>query len=334
MAEQGRPGEARWVGLPGPLRQAVQSGGRRIVVVGARGWIGRTLLELLDEALGPAIAERVVCFGSSRQVIELSSGRSVVQSPLEELAWLEQRPTVLFHLAFLTMDKVRLMSAEAFCEANRTISRQVIEALDPIGADRLFLASSGAAAFADDPEAAADVRLYGGLKREDEHAFARWAEDGQGTRRAAICRIYSVSGPFINKHATYALADLILRAQRGEPVLVQSPRAVWRSYIAVSELIALALAVLLTERYVPVMRFDSGGEPVELGELARRIAAQTGAEAGPREITQDQENRYCGDHRAWLTLLDRHGLEHADLDRQIADTALWLAALDGTSDRI
>lgn len=326
---QARPGAALWVNSPGVLRQKVQSDERRIVVAGARGWIGRSLLELLDEALGPAFDDRVACFGSTRQTIELTSGRTVNQAPLEKLSRLDCRPTAVFHLAFQTMDKVGLMSTEAYARTNQAISRLVLEALDPIGADRLFLASSGAAAFADDPSAAANLRLYGGLKRDDESIFACWAGEDPISRQAAICRIYSVSGPFINKHATYALADLILRAQRGEPITVQAKHAVWRSYVAVSELLALALSLLLGEHTAPVQRFDSGGEPIELGALARRISALTGAAVTPREIAQLPENRYCGDHAAWLTLLHSNGLTHSPLDHQIADTARWLAELDG-----
>lgn len=329
MADMSRPGGAPWAELPEPVREALRADKRRIVVTGARGWVGRTLLELIDEALGPEAGERLACFGSARDEIVLSSGRCVSQAPLAGIAQLPCRPTMLFHLAFLTMDKVRMMSAEAYTAANRAISDQVLAALDPLGVDRLFVASSGAAAQADNPAAAADLQLYGALKRDDELRFAQWARAVSEPRRAAICRIFSVSGPFINKHTTYALADLILRGQRGEPVAVQSPRPVWRSYVAVSELVELALAVLLAPEGEEVQAFDTGGEPVELGVLAERIAAATGAPVESRAITDQNANRYCGDHAAWLQLLRRHGLEHVDLDRQIAITAEWLGTLDG-----
>lgn len=319
---------ASTLSLPQAVRQALVDDRRRVVVVGARGWVGRTLLELLDQALGAAAVERVACFGSQQQTITLSSGRTFEQAPLDALALLDRRPSLVFHLAFLTMDKVREMSAQAYSATNRAISALVLDALDGIGADRLFVASSGAAAYADDPAAAPELRLYGGLKRDDEAAFAAWAHADAGQRRAAICRIYSLSGPFINKHATYALADLILRAQRGEAVAVQSPRAVWRSYVAVKEVIAMAFAFLLAETGDAVLRFDSGGLPVELGQLAAIIADRLGGSPVQRPITAEPANRYCGDHAAWLELLRGFGLHHMDIEQQIAETAAYLRLLD------
>lgn len=326
-------GPASW-SLPGFLRDAVRRTDRRIVVVGARGWIGRSALELLAEAMGGAVCKRVVCFGSARQQITLSSGVTLDQFPLEDLDRLDKAPTLLFHLAFVTKDKVADMSDDAYRRTNLRISNLVAGALETIGVDRLFLASSGAAAFADDPGSPADLRLYGRLKRDDEELFADWAARDETTRRAAICRIYSVSGPFINKHDTYALADFILAALRDRPIEIASPRAVWRSYVAVREVVALALAVLLADIGDAIQRFDSGGEPMELGGIAQAVAATLGGTVRQRIITADMPSRYCGDHPAWLMLLDRHGLEHLDLTGQVRETAAYLAALENESSRV
>lgn len=308
------------------VRRAVRDDSRRIAVVGARGWIGRTVLTLLKEALdADAFENRVAAFGSTAGVVELDGGVTMAQRPLTDLAGLAPRPTLLLHLAFLTKDKVADMDADAYAEANRALSRQVFEALGPIGADRVFVASSGAAAFADDPDAAPDLRLYGGLKREDEEMFAAWATASPAARRAAIGRLYAVSGPYINKHDTYALASFILDALAGRPIEVRAPMPVLRSYVAVRELLSVVFAALLSPEGETALRFDTGGEPLELGEVAATVAGALGGEVLRRPITQERENRYVGDDGAWRTLLARHGLEPLPLDRQILETAAYLA---------
>ena len=319
--------------LPGHLRDALKQDQRRIIVVGAGGWIGRTTIELMAEALGETLDQRLVCFGSSKRQLELSDGRVIEQLPLEELGQLDRRASLLFHLAFLTKDKVAQMDTADYEAGNRKISDLVLGALDKIGVDRVFLSSSGAAAFAGDPAAAADLRMYGAIKLADEALFAAWAQQDAGRRRAAICRIYSVSGPFINKHAVYALADFILHAQHGRTIKVSSPRAVWRSYVAVKEIVALAAAILLAETGDCVQRFDTGGVPYELGDVAGHVAAVLGGQAQQRAINDDEANRYCGDHASWLKLLQNHRLEHLDIADQIRETAGYMAALDaaGTS---
>ncbi len=316
--------------FPDPLREALTADDRRLVVVGARGWIGRTLLDLLYEALGPAAFRRRVCaFGSVAAEIDLSDDFRLTQAPLSHLGALASRPTLLFHLAFLTKDKVAGMDAEDYARANRALSAQVEGALDRIGVDRLFVASSGAAAFADDPGAAADLRLYGALKREDEVRFSAWALAEAATRRAAIGRIYSVSGPWMNKHETYALASFILDGLARRPIEVRAPIRVFRSYVAVREVLGVVLAALLSADGEPALAFSTGGEALELGEVAAAAARMFGFEAVRRPTGDGPDNVYVGDNTAWSRLLVRYGLAHLPLEAQIAETAAWLARETG-----
>ncbi len=310
--------------LAGPIAATLSDDVRRIVVVGAGGWVGRSVTQMLYVALGAeGFARRVVCFGSRARALTLADGTRFAQFALDDLAGLRCQPTLLMHLAFLTKDKVAGMTEADYVTANRHISDAVASALDRIGTDRLFVASSGAAAFTDDPAAAHDLRLYGGLKRDDEERFAAWA-GAAPARRAAIGRLYAVSGPFINKPEAYALADFILSALDGQPVTVHASQPVYRSYVALRELLSLVFAILLAPRGPAVTRFDTGGEALELGELASKVAQVVGGRADRAEIVRLEANRYVGAHDRWVALLAEHGLCHAPVEEQIAETAAWL----------
>jgi nucleoside-diphosphate-sugar epimerase len=311
--------------LSEPARTIVRADQRRIVLVGARGWVGRSALELLREALGPDLVHRVVCFGSSAAAIELDDGTVIHQRPLAELPELAPLPSLVLHLAFLTKDKVAGMDADDYVRTNRDLSRTVLEALHPIGADRLFVASSGAAAFADDPEAAPDLRLYGRLKRDDEDMFAAWAEAAEDDRRVALGRLFSLSGPYINKHETYALASFIADALARRPIEVRAPMAVLRSYVAVRELLSFVFAQLLAEDGPAVLRFDTGGEPLELADVAMVVADISGGTVSRRPISAPAENRYVGNHAAWRDHLARFAMTPTPLAQQIAETMAFLA---------
>lgn len=318
------------VRLAPPSADLIKADDRRIVVVGAGGWIGRATLALLHDALGNEIArERIVCFGSQARSIEIAPGIAFEQQPLASLKTLPRRPTLLLHLAFLTKDKVGGIEDAEYARANRHLSQQVLDALEPLGVDRLFVASSGAAAFADDPEAAHDLRLYGGLKREDEERFARWAEQSPHMSRAVITRIFNISGPYINKHQTYALASFILDTLAGRPAEVRAPMRVVRGYVAVRELLSLVFAALLHENGGPVLRFDSGGEALELEDVASYVVtALGGTSVTRRAVTNPVENRYVGDDSLYQALLLRFGIDHVPLPRQIVETAAYLARAD------
>ncbi len=300
---------------------------RRIVIVGAGGWIGRALLAGLHDALGPSAPERIACFGSSARAIDVGADRMVPQRPLSELPQLSSAPTMLFHLAFLTKDKVASLPEADYVARNRALSATVHDSLDAIGVDRLFVASSGAAAFADAADAAPDLRLYGRLKRDDEALFANWANAGTG-RRTVTTRLYSLSGPFINKPGTYALASFVLDALAARPIAVNAPMPVVRSYVAIREILSLVIAMLLAPgAYVAAQRFDSGGVPMELGDVAAAVAARLGGTVARAAIDPARTaNLYAGDAAAYAALLRRHGIAAVALADQVAETAVTLAS--------
>lgn len=309
----------------------INAGNRRIILAGAGGWLGLATLELLADALGSAFADRVVCFGSSERRLSLRDGRAVQQYPLAQMAALERRPSLLLHYAFLTKDRAEIMAEAEYRSANAAIRDRVLASLDRIGVEALFLASSGAAARADDPHASPAMRLYGELKRADEEVFGDWARSADG-RRAAICRIYNLTGPYINKHGAYAMASFILDALAGRRIAVRAPRPVVRANVAIRELLSLVLAAL-ADGGEGVLQFDSGGVPLELGDIAAMVAQCLGSPGVDRAaIDELRPDAYFGDADSYNDLLDRYQIDEVDLTTQIIETADYMRSIVTTQD--
>lgn len=322
-----RPGPDRR-GLAPEVAQALAQDGRRLVITGAGGWLGLATLDLLASALGDAFDKRVRAFGSNTRALRLADGTQVLQRPLADMAWLPKEPTLVLHTAFLTKDRAEAMDEAAYSAANRAISEMVLNALDPIGAEAVFVASSGAAAKADDPQASAAMRLYGTLKREDEERFAAWAQETG--KRAVIARIYALTGPYMNKPGAYAMGSFIEDALACHPVSVRATRQVVRAYVAIRELMSLVLAAM--QPASGILRFDSGGEPMELGEVAAIVAAQVAngrAERAP--ITEAPADIYHGDEATYRILLREYGIAPIPLTAQVAEMMVWFKALSADS---
>lgn len=295
----------------------------RLVVTGAGGWLGMATLDLLSSALGDTFADRVYCFGSSRRTLSLLDGVRIEQEPLDRLAALAPRPTLVLHLAFLTKDRAEAMPEEEYRKANQAISRAVLDAFEGIGAEAVFVSSSGAAACADKPNASPAMRLYGRLKEDDEQLFARWAE--AAGRRAVITRIFNLSGPYMNKHASYALASFILDALGGRPVEVRAAKPVIRGYVAIRELMSLVLALLL-EKEAGVVRFETGGRAMEMQEIAETVARVCGPVAVRRPPLQDlQADEYAGNPEPYAALLRDRNIQSVAFEQQITETARFLS---------
>ncbi|QSR15889.1 NAD(P)-dependent oxidoreductase [Novosphingobium sp. KA1] len=322
-------------GLDMAAAETLLASGRRIVVTGAGGWLGLATLELLEAALGGAFAGRVLAFGSGRRTLTLRSGRKVTQLPLRALTTIASQPTWLLHYAFLTRERAEAMSAQDYRAACRKITGMVLGSLDAIGCEAVFVASSGAAGLAvADAEGESPLGLYGAMKREEEERFVDWVygrgpqpeREAPQRRRAAIARIFSLSGPYINKHDRYALAGLIGDALAGRPVVVRSPRLVVRSYVAIRELLSLAIALLGDTRGAAVTVFESGGEPCELETVARTVASGwPGVTYLRAPVTDPAVDRYHGDVAAYTHLLEHYGVAVVPLAEQVAETADWLA---------
>ena len=295
----------------------------RIVVAGAGGWIGLATLDLLKAALGEHFADRVYCFGSYDRTLTLRDGTPVAQRPLTDLALLPPAPTILLHLAFLTKDRAEAMDEAAYRAANRAIDDQVLGVLDAIGTQAMFIASSGAASRADDPAATPAMHLYGALKREQEARFADWTD--RTGNRVVIARIFNLSGPYINKQRSYALAAFVLDALAGGPVRVRAAHRVIRSYVAIRELMSLVFALLLDEGK-GITRFDSGGEPLEMQAIAQTVAQRLPPSAIHRPALDPQiVDDYVGDSGAYLELLARHRIAPVSFAQQVSETVEYLS---------
>ena len=313
-------------GLPNHVADAVLQSGRRIVVTGAGGWLGMATLDLLKHVLGSELQEAVFCFGSRERILRLVDGTEIPQRPLSEIGQLEQLPTMILHLAFLTKDKASAMDEADYRQANCDMASKVLRAAEQIGADRIFLASSGAAKLADETGRPVDFRLYGEMKREDEDRFAEWAA-ADPRRCVAIGRIFNISGPYINKHDSYALACFIVDALAGRPILVRAPHPVIRGYVSIGELVSLILAILV-EGEPGVIRFETGGEPMELKAVADGVAAQfEGATVNRTAITKPVSDAYLGDDTSYRKILDRYRIDPISFEQQVIETARYLEAL-------
>lgn len=304
--------------------KSLAAGDQRIIITGAGGWLGMATLELLSNALGAQFADRVCAFGSSDRDIDLRGGITVRQRPLAELHRLQHAPSLLLHFAFLTKDRVAHLDEDAYCKANRTLGETVHDALDTLGVDAVFVASSGAAYSAHDPSANPALRLYGTLKCEDEDRFALWAE--RRGRTAVIGRIFNVAGPYINKHQHYALAAFILDAIAARPVRVNAPHRVIRGFVAIRELMSLVFAALRDAR-AQVIRFDTGGTAMELADVANIVAITLGEAGAIRAaITSERIDNYAGDQAEYERLLARYAINPVSFEAQIQETADFLIA--------
>ena len=297
------------------------SGNERIAVTGATGWLGGAVIDLLAEALGAEVAaEQVHAYGATARTIRTASGRPLTVQTLADLQDQDPAPTHLVHLAFLTRDRVDGMRHADYVSANLAITTAVLAAVARHKPRGVAVASSGAV-YALDGSLDTDLKYnpYGVLKHLDELAFRSACDDVDAG--FVVPRIFSVAGSGITKAEKYALGSLIAMAQAGGPLDVRATGQVVRSYADVRDVAAVTLGLCLSGDSAT---FDTGGEVLEVGELAHVVARVHGlpTSAVRRDLDPDAApDRYVGDPTAWGALIRRFGIRPTGIDALVEATA-------------
>ncbi len=290
----------------------------RVLVLGAGGWFGSTALALLGDARasGPLLA-----LTGRPRTLELAS-RSWV---LEGWDWEQVErfaPSLVVNCAFLTRERVAELGHDRYLAENLLLSSRFLRVLTLPSVRGALTVSSGAAAL---PHAAPpDVEL-------NPYGYLKWCEEILAAEVAAarsvalvVCRTWSVSGSLVTRPHDYAFSDLILQASAGR-VEIRAAHEVWRRYVGADDLLAVSLADALDG---VSHRVESGGQLVELGELARAVVecVRPGSAIERPAPDGSDADRYHSDNRSWSERCARLGYVPATLEEQIDATAAGLLA--------
>jgi nucleoside-diphosphate-sugar epimerase len=286
-------------------------GNDRVLVTGASGWLGRTALDLLAPLGLPTLAvasrARIIRVGDCKIECRVWEDREVAAFA----------PTVVLDCAFLTRDRVADLPLDEYVAANRTLTERLVYATQLAGVRLALTISSGAAVYPHDAlNGPIEDNPYGYLKREAEQRLAQAAAESAAV--PVVVRAWSISGAHLQKPQGYALGSMIRDADAGA-IRIMARHPVFRRYVLAEELLALGIA----EGSVGPATIDSGGELVEMAELAARIAAVVNPDA---VITRDDvdprdPDRYHSDGQDWQQRCRSWDFASMPLGRQIEITA-------------
>ena len=285
-----------------------------MLVLGAGGWFGSTLLALLAQSAGETAL--LALTGRPRR---LTAGRQTWDLGGWDWETIERfEPTLVVNCAFLTRERVEQIGYERYVAENTELTSRFLRTFSLPSVRAAVTVSSGAAveSLPDLPDI--ERNPYGHLKRKEE-ILSREAAAEQDVA-LALCRAWSVSGPLVQRPRDYAFSDLILQATEGR-IRIRASHEVWRRYVGVDDLLAVC-ASLAVDGWTGEV--DSGGELVEIGEFAERVVAElrpgTQIERARLDAAQPPDH-YHSDDATWNQACQL--LEHsaASLEEQIRATA-------------
>lgn len=272
----------------------------RVLVLGASGWFGQTFLDLLPEG-----ADVLAVASSARERF---------------VAWDDDAvrafaPTVVANFAFLTRERVASDGEARFRETNAELTRQFLLAAELPSVRAALTVSSGAAVTEPDMP-------YGEMKAAEEASALALASPSHAI---VVARAYSVSGAHVRRPKDYAFSDLILQAASGA-VTITADRPVFRRYVSVDDFLYVGMTRALSGWSGVI---DSGGELVEMGELAQRVVdiVNPAAPISRVALTSDEPSVYASDGATWQQACAALDFTPAPLDAQIRATAAGLGVI-------
>jgi nucleoside-diphosphate-sugar epimerase len=174
--------------------------------------------------------------------------------------------------------------------------------------------SSGAAALTDQNSNKLPIDAYSILKRRSELDFE------QETKKVGTnfinCRIYSLSGCYLNEFENLALSAFISQALKGDHIRVNSPQSM-RTYIDGVDLMSVVLNLAMQGKS---LNFDSGGTLISILDLAETVNKVVGQVNMDISVGFDAENLYYGDYEDFNRIAASINQNILSIEDQIANT--------------
>jgi len=275
----------------------------RVLILGASGWFGRNTLSLLTNSnipiLGMGSQDQVILVGDSTYEVNRLSFKDIQ----------EFRPTVVVDAAFLTRNKLDQSGIREFIFQNMKLIELASEVRRMPSVRKFVGVSSGAAVrYRVSPDLDLTSDPYGYLKAEYENQLL--ANDVY-QKKTTLIRPWSVSGPYGNDR-NYAIHDFILQARSGR-ITISSATKVFRKYCAIDELIFMGLAAEPS-----ISEIDSGGEIVELEQLAQKVFSALELD-GTVVVNENRigEERYYAENSNFEQLAEKLEIRPLTLEEQI-----------------
>lgn len=261
--------------IPSLLELQESFGGRRVLVTGGGGSVGRSLATFLSGFRPERITlmdtheASLTADARGRDAISLQRVSHALCDVREvervETEFARVRPDVVFHLAaYKHVDRAERYPEE-FVDTNLHGTWNVLRAAEAADVETVVVASTDKAALA--------ASFYGRTKRFMEELTAFVARR-QGAQRLAV-RLVNVLG------SAGSASELFLeQARAGIPLTVTEARMV-RYWITMADAVALTAHAALVAREGALLAAPADPAMLTVGELAERIWGQVGREGEP-----------------------------------------------------
>lgn len=240
----------------------------KIIVTGATGWLGREFISWYLNNVSGAEKEDLILLASRETEFEIHLlGKFKTHYMTEDFS--TKSIVGIVHLAFVLRHRVQEFGIDSFLELNRQITDKAVDLVIKYKPKWVINVSSGAIFDRPSLNYATDssINPYGFMKRREELALIE-ASEKVGSN-LVIGRLWGASGFYMPINQAYALSDFIYTGIQEREIRLISNHPVLRRYGDAGQFMGILYRHAQRES---LEILDSGGDLVELGDLAELIS--------------------------------------------------------------
>lgn len=276
--------------------------------------MGRSAIEYISTiATQDALTHQVLLIGSKRSQLSLGNFNFEILEPSSAFNQIK-KGGIFYNAAFLRREFLHKMNVNEYIQINTDITDFAKRALQEKQLKCFINLSSGVAR---DFDVNLDLRIenvYSYLKKLYEEEFLVYCSEAN--TRFVNCRIYSLSGKYINEFHNLALSSFISQAISERRIYVESPMTS-RTYLDSVDLAQILLKKAMQDEDI---FFDTGGNLVTMLELAETIKKVLGDKDLEIYKGNLESPNYFGDYKRFDSLISHLNIQLTALDQQIVKT--------------
>jgi nucleoside-diphosphate-sugar epimerase len=286
----------------------------QIVVHGAKGWIGRSAISLVSDPKTDWTKKHILLIGSKSEFF-MNSGELLQIHSAQEAEKHLSKNCVFLNAAYLRSEKLDFYSQNEFIQKNKEIIEFGEKILKQSKVKTFINLSSGIVNQELNLPENHKHSIYAKCKIADEVAIKNACDSVSSV--LINCRIYSLSGRYINEFDNLALSLFMKQAiTKPKTITVKSQNA-YRTYLDSIDLVRVLFELSLTNSSYMI---DSGGFLIKLGQLADKIAEIIPNVSVNKLSTLTDSNDYFGDFKKFNELAAKFGKKLLNIEEQIAET--------------
>ncbi len=286
----------------------------QIIIYGAKGWVGRSAVEVLLDLADENQTSKVTLIGSKTEPWSLTSLPIEIFSAKDHRLKFGER--ILFlNSAYLRREKLQLMTPENYVIKNSEIMDFPKKLLKTNRITTFINLSSGVANKFDSKSLRSIKDPYARCKVTDERELSLLCEK---THTNLInCRIFSMTGRYINEFNNLAIASFISQAQHSSRSIEVNSPSTLRTYVDAKDLASVLFT--LSQRESSYF-FDSGGTLLSLGELADEVALNFPNVSVNKSLVPLKSEDYFGEFQKFNSLAYESGIKIQTIREQVQET--------------